>query len=287
MIFINPVDELSVRWIVVRWIVVRWIVVRWIVVRWSVVTMNCRSTNCRSINCPSMYCRSILQQFSSRVAGERRLTSVKKVAACTACTPARGILVISDFRPLSRTADPYQSVIFSYVCHNFQTSFFALSKTNAVGNFEEAMELCHEASRMPFFHERDYEIESGRLCASAYNFGLEASRVGELSRAIQWLQFSLHLSGKSRRADAREKVCWYDYGNFVLCYAEQNFSVWAVSVTGLFGFEAFRSDYEILHVNFLMQTYLNQRKVLFRKAINMIKDPTSNQHQHMIFMLTF
>jgi len=39
---------------------------------------------------------------------------------------------------------------------------------------------------------------------------------------------------------------------------------------------------EILHVHFLMQTYLNQRKVLFKKTTNMIQDPTVNQYQRMI-----
>jgi len=35
-----------------------------------------------------------------------------------------------------------------------------------------------------------------------------------------------------------------------------------------------------------MQTYLNQRKVLFKKnLINMIQDPTVNQHEHMIFVI--
>jgi len=36
-----------------------------------------------------------------------------------------------------------------------------------------------------------------------------------------------------------------------------------------------------------MQTYLNQRKVLHKKTTNMIQDPTVDQHQRMIFMLTF
>ena len=34
-----------------------------------------------------------------------------------------------------------------------------------------------------------------------------------------------------------------------------------------------------------MQTYLNQRKVLFKKTTNMIQDPTVNQHQHIIFII--
>jgi len=34
-----------------------------------------------------------------------------------------------------------------------------------------------------------------------------------------------------------------------------------------------------LFVHFLMQTYLNQRKILFKKALNMIQDPTVNQHE--------
>ena len=34
-----------------------------------------------------------------------------------------------------------------------------------------------------------------------------------------------------------------------------------------------------------MQTYLNQRKVLFKKATNMTQDPTFNHHQHMIFII--
>jgi len=65
-----------------------------------------------------------------------------------------------------------------------------------------------------------------------------------------------------------------------------------LSGTGLFGLTrfghgtwSFRSDYEILHVHVLMQTYLNQRKVLFKKTANMIQDPTGNQHQHMIFII--
>jgi len=67
-------------------------------------------------------------------------------------------------------------------------------------------------------------------------------------------------------------------------------SVWAVSVWGLFslgsfGIETFRSDYEILHVHFLMKTYLNQRKVLFKKITNMIQDPAVNQPQQMIFII--
>jgi len=34
-----------------------------------------------------------------------------------------------------------------------------------------------------------------------------------------------------------------------------------------------------------MQTYVNQRKVLFKKTTNMIQDPTVNQHEHMIFVI--
>jgi len=34
-----------------------------------------------------------------------------------------------------------------------------------------------------------------------------------------------------------------------------------------------------------MQTYLNQRKVLFKKTTNMIQNPTVNQHEHMIFVI--
>jgi len=35
-----------------------------------------------------------------------------------------------------------------------------------------------------------------------------------------------------------------------------------------------------------MQTYLNQREVLFKKKnTNMIQNPTVNQHQHMIFII--
>jgi len=34
-----------------------------------------------------------------------------------------------------------------------------------------------------------------------------------------------------------------------------------------------------------MQTYLNQREVLFKKATNVIHDPTVNQHQHIIFII--
>jgi len=32
-----------------------------------------------------------------------------------------------------------------------------------------------------------------------------------------------------------------------------------------------------------MQTYLNQREVLFKKTTNMILDQRVNQHQHMIY----
>jgi len=42
---------------------------------------------------------------------------------------------------------------------------------------------------------------------------------------------------------------------------------------------------EILHVHILMQTYLNQREVLFKKPTNMIQDPPVNQHQHMIYII--
>ena len=34
-----------------------------------------------------------------------------------------------------------------------------------------------------------------------------------------------------------------------------------------------------------MQTFLNQRKVLFRKTTNMIQDPTVNQHEHMVWVI--
>ena len=42
---------------------------------------------------------------------------------------------------------------------------------------------------------------------------------------------------------------------------------------------------EILCVHFLMQTYLNQIKVLFKKTTKMIQDPTVNQHVHDIFVV--
>jgi len=42
---------------------------------------------------------------------------------------------------------------------------------------------------------------------------------------------------------------------------------------------------EILHVHILMQAYLNQREVIFKETTNMIRDPTVNQHQHMIFII--
>jgi len=70
--------------------------------------------------------------------------------------------------------------------------------------------------------------------------------------------------------------------------------VWAVSVTGLFGLgcsdrEMFQSGYEILqksYVHFLMQTYLNQRKVLFENTANMFQDPIVNQHERItIFVI--
>jgi len=35
-----------------------------------------------------------------------------------------------------------------------------------------------------------------------------------------------------------------------------------------------------------MQMYLNQQKVLFKKkSINIIQDPTVDQHEHMIFVI--
>ena len=34
-----------------------------------------------------------------------------------------------------------------------------------------------------------------------------------------------------------------------------------------------------------MQTYADQREVLFEKTTNMIQDPTANQHQHVIFII--
>jgi len=34
-----------------------------------------------------------------------------------------------------------------------------------------------------------------------------------------------------------------------------------------------------------MQTYLNQRKGLFKKTTKMLQDPTVNQHQHMVFII--
>jgi len=50
---------------------------------------------------------------------------------------------------------------------------------------------------------------------------------------------------------------------------EQDFLVWP------FRSKPFRSDYEMLQKShmftFLMQTYLNQRKVLFKKTTNMIQ----------------
>jgi len=60
-------------------------------------------------------------------------------------------------------------------------------------------------------------------------------------------------------------------------------SDWAVSVTGLFQSWSFRSREisvrlwnlaEVLYVRFLIHTYLNQRKVLFKKTTIMIQDPT-------------
>jgi len=35
-----------------------------------------------------------------------------------------------------------------------------------------------------------------------------------------------------------------------------------------------------------MQTYLNQRKVLFKKTTNTIQDPAVNQHENIIFVIT-
>jgi len=32
-----------------------------------------------------------------------------------------------------------------------------------------------------------------------------------------------------------------------------------------------------------MQTYLNQRKVLFKKIKDMIQDPTVNHHEHTVY----
>ena len=67
-------------------------------------------------------------------------------------------------------------------------------------------------------------------------------------------------------------------------------SVWTVTVCGHFGLSryglwTFWSDYEMLRDNILMQTYLNQRKVLFKKNYKHDPDPTVNQHQHTIFII--
>jgi len=62
----------------------------------------------------------------------------------------------------------------------------------------------------------------------------------------------------------------------------------------LFGLGTFRSGdisvrlrnlAEILHVHILMQTYLNQREVLYKNTTNMIQDPTVDQHQYMIYII--
>jgi len=42
---------------------------------------------------------------------------------------------------------------------------------------------------------------------------------------------------------------------------------------------------EIPYVHILMQTYLNQPELLFKKTTNMIQDPAVNQHQHTIFII--
>jgi len=46
---------------------------------------------------------------------------------------------------------------------------------------------------------------------------------------------------------------------------------------GHFGLKTFRSYYEILQISYmltLIQMYLNQQKVLYKKATSMIQDPT-------------
>ena len=55
-------------------------------------------------------------------------------------------------------------------------------------------------------------------------------------------------------------------------------SVWAVSVWGHFG-QTMKSCRN-LTCSHLMQTYLNQWEVSFKKRTNMIQDPTVDQHQH-------
>jgi len=57
--------------------------------------------------------------------------------------------------------------------------------------------------------------------------------------------------------------------NVVTQKSKQKFSPGRFSLSR-FGLETFWSDYEILHANFLLQTYLNQRKVLFSKNTNML-----------------
>jgi len=66
---------------------------------------------------------------------------------------------------------------------------------------------------------------------------------------------------KRARAYYLKWLHWHSFGyaTFGLAVSVWAVSVWAVSVTGLFGlgrfgFDTFRSDCEILHVHFLMQT---------------------------------
>jgi len=76
----------------------------------------------------------------------------------------------------------------------------------------------------------------------------------------------------------------FGLSRFSLADSVTGFSVMAVSVSrhfglGCFGFETFRSDYEILpeilQAHFLMQMYLNQQKKLFKK--NYKQYPISNR----------
>jgi len=99
-------------------------------------------------------------------------------------------------------------------------------------------------------------------------------------------------SAEAQSVKVKEKICFA----FVVGYATFQSGRFGLS---RFGHGTFRSwsfrsrDIsvrlwnlgEILYVHFLMQTYLNQRIVVFKKNTNMIQDPTVNQHEHKIFVI--
>jgi len=66
-------------------------------------------------------------------------------------------------------------------------------------------------------------------------------------------------------------------------FRSRDFSVLVVPVSRHFG-QARKSCRNPI-CSLLMQTHLNQRKVLFKKSTNMIQDPTVNQHEHMMLVI--